>query len=254
MQFLSPLPCPDPATQEEPMTLSLVSSCQGFFQRDLQRAGLVSEGCRGQQRVGLPDASFRHWACLCFPQLSCREGGTQIYDPCDSAGVRTGAVSACPAGGIDCPPGLPLETAGDWVGLLGGGRSIRLYLRTLGLSPHLADSARSPADSRCSGSDNWAPGRGLFFGTLAILTGFVPCSDQLPSLGLQFCPRTYYPWTNLLAMPAFLPEVLNSLPCPGSHDVMFTMEKSSHFISQLDHLKWRPLLQWPLRHVLCPPE
>ena len=28
------------------MTLSLVSSCQGFFQRDLQWAGLVSEGSR----------------------------------------------------------------------------------------------------------------------------------------------------------------------------------------------------------------
>lgn len=61
---------------------------------------------------------------------------------------------------------------------------------TLGLSPHLADSAQSPADSQCSGSDNWAPDHGLFFGALAILTGFVPCSDQLPPLGLQFCPRS----------------------------------------------------------------
>ncbi|XP_060161821.1 adenylate cyclase type 6 isoform X3 [Globicephala melas] len=49
-----------------------------------------------------------------FSALDCRrEGGTQIYDPCDSAGVRTGALSACPAGGINCPPGLPLETAGN---------------------------------------------------------------------------------------------------------------------------------------------
>lgn len=48
-----------------------------------------------------------------YPQPSCREGSTQIHDPRDSAGVCSGAVSACPAGGINCSSGLPLETAGD---------------------------------------------------------------------------------------------------------------------------------------------
>lgn len=58
-------------------------------------------------------------------QPSCREGGTQIYDPCDSAGLCPGTVSPCTAGGINCPPGLPLETAGDWVDLFRRERLLR---------------------------------------------------------------------------------------------------------------------------------
>lgn len=67
----------------------------------------------------MPPSDTEHASA--YPQLSYREGGTQIYDPRDSAGVCTGAVSACSAGGVDCPLGFPLETAGDWVGRGGGG-------------------------------------------------------------------------------------------------------------------------------------
>lgn len=67
----------------------------------------------------MPPSDTEHASA--YPQLSYRESGTQIYDPRDSAGVCTGAVSACSAGGIDCPLGLPLETAGDWVGRGRGG-------------------------------------------------------------------------------------------------------------------------------------
>lgn len=65
---------------------------------------------------------------LDYFQPSCGEGSAQIYDPRDSAGVCPGTISACTTGGIDCPPGLPVEATGDldgplWEGETSGGRA-----------------------------------------------------------------------------------------------------------------------------------
>lgn len=90
--------------------------------------------------------------------------------------------------------------------------------------------------------------------SLAILTGFVPCDDQLPSLNLQLYAGLgcCYPWMNLLLMPAFLPEIT---PAPALDPVMLRNLFRNPYI----HLTarppgWQTSFAMNPRHVFCLPE